>query len=127
METRTPRLPSPDHPITISPTDAQVVVRTPEGQAVATSAQALTLSEADYPPVQYIPVSDVDMSLLRSTTTSTYCPYKGDASYYSIDTPDGGIQDAVWTYEHPHPAMAAIAGHLAFYPDKVEITISDSE
>jgi uncharacterized protein (DUF427 family) len=127
METTTPRLPSAEHPITISPTGAQVVVRLPGGQTVASSSKALTLREADYPPVQYVPVGDVDMTLLRSTTTSTHCPYKGNASYYSIEGPEAEIQDAVWTYEQPYPAMAAIAGHLAFYPDKVQITIGDPE
>jgi uncharacterized protein (DUF427 family) len=125
METTTPKLPSPEHPISIHPTGARVVVRA-QGRVVANSTDALTLSEATYQPVQYIPISDVDMTVLHSTATSTHCPYKGDASYYSIDGPGGEITDAVWVYEHPYPAMAAIAGHLAFYPDKVEIIVTES-
>jgi uncharacterized protein (DUF427 family) len=124
MEARTPILPSAEHPITIHATSTRVVARV-NGRVIAASTQALTLIEADYPPVQYIPISDVDMTLLRSTTTSTYCPYKGDATYYSIDGPDGEIKDAAWTYEHPYPAMAAIAEHLAFYTDKVEIVLAE--
>jgi uncharacterized protein (DUF427 family) len=123
METRTPKLPSAEHPITIHPTEARVVVRA-QGRVVAESTGALTLNESGYESVQYIPVSDVDMTALRSTTTTSYCPYKGDASYYSIDGPDGEITDAAWTYQDPYPAMAAIAGHLAFYPEKVEIVVT---
>jgi uncharacterized protein (DUF427 family) len=123
MQTRTPKLPSAEHPITIHPTEARVVVRA-QGRVIAESTAALTLNEAGYDPVQYIPVSDVDMTALRSMTTTSYCPYKGDASYYSIEWPDGEITDAVWTYQHPYPAMEAIAGHLAFYPDKVEVVVT---
>jgi uncharacterized protein (DUF427 family) len=77
--------------------------------------------------VQYIPIEDVDEKLLRASSTSTYCPYKGDASYYSIAGPEGEIPDAVWTYEAPYPAVAAIARHVAFYPDKVEIVLSKDD
>jgi uncharacterized protein (DUF427 family) len=126
MTARTPKLPSAEHPIAIHPTPLEVLVRTHAGRVVAKSTQALTLNEADYPPVQYIPISDVDMTLLSSTETSTYCPYKGDASYYSVDEQDGEIKDAAWTYERPYPAMGAIAGHLAFYPDRVEIVLTGS-
>jgi uncharacterized protein (DUF427 family) len=125
METRTPKIPGPEHLITIRTTSERIVVRA-NGQVLAESTATLTLNEAGYPPVHYIPISDVDESLLRSSSTSTYCPYKGEASYYSIAGPDGEIQDAVWTYEHPYPAVGAIGGHLAFYPDKVEITASGS-
>ena len=81
---------------------------------------ALLLREAQYPPVLYIPRADADMALLERTNHSTYCPYKGDCSYYSI--PIGGSKsiNAVWTYEDPYAAVAQIKGHLAFYRDRVD-------
>jgi uncharacterized protein (DUF427 family) len=121
METRTPKIPGVQHPITIEPARHRIVVRAGD-RVVADTTAALTLREAGYPPVHYIPIEDVNQKLLRTSATSTYCPYKGDASYNSIDGPDGEIEDASWRYEHPYPAVAAIAGHLAFYADRVEIT-----
>ncbi|WP_041832462.1 DUF427 domain-containing protein [Actinoplanes sp. N902-109] len=118
--TNKPRLePGPDHPITVTPTQERVVV-TVAGKVVADSTNALTLQESTYPAVQYIPMSDVDTTLLERTGTSTYCPYKGDASYYSI--PAGGERsvDAIWVYEQPREAVAAIKDHVAFYPDRVD-------
>jgi len=118
-ETAKPILgPGPDHPITIERNPARVVV-TVAGRVIADTRNALTLREASYAPVQYVPRSDVDLSALRRTDHATYCPYKGDAAYYSI--PAGGDRsvNAVWTYEAPYDAVAAIAGHLAFYPDRV--------
>jgi uncharacterized protein (DUF427 family) len=121
MHTRTPKIPGPEHPITIEPADRRVIVRVGE-RVVADTTSALTLHEAGYRPVHYIPIKDVDQTLLRSSPTSTYCPYKGDASYYNIAGPDGEIADAIWTYEHPYAAVETIAGYLAFYADRVEIT-----
>jgi uncharacterized protein (DUF427 family) len=121
VATREPRVPGPDHPITIEASDQRFVVRA-GGQVVADSVATLTLSEAAYPPVQYFPMDDVEQGLLRTSSTSTYCPYKGDASYYSIAGPDGDVEDAIWTYVDPYPAVRAIAGYLAFYPDRVSIT-----
>jgi uncharacterized protein (DUF427 family) len=121
METRTPKIPGRDHPITIEPAGQRIIVRAGD-QVVADTTAALTLREAGYRPVHYIPISDVDQTMLRSSPTSTYCPYKGDASYYSIAGPDGVIEDAIWTYEHPYAAVETIAGYLAFYADRVEIT-----
>jgi uncharacterized protein (DUF427 family) len=116
-------LPSDEHPITVEPTGSRVVVRV-GGKVVADSRNALTLQESTYPAVQYIPMADVDQSVLRPTETSTYCPFKGDASYYSVETPDGQtVDDVIWTYEKPHPAMAEIANHVAFYADRADITI----
>ncbi|HEY4113886.1 MAG TPA: DUF427 domain-containing protein [Rhizomicrobium sp.] len=109
------RIPGPDHPIAIAPTGGRVVVKA-GGRVVADTRHALTLKEAAYPAVQYIPREDADMSVLTRTEHSTYCPYKGDASYYSLP----GAANAVWSYETPHPAMAEIEGHLAFYPDRVD-------
>ena len=121
MPTRTPKIPGQDHPITIEPAGQRITVRVGE-RVVADTTAALTLREAGYRPVHYIPIDDVDQTMLRSSSTSTYCPYKGDASYYSIEGPDGVVQDAIWTYEHPYEAVETIAGHLAFYADRVEIT-----
>ena len=120
MQTRTPKIPGQDHPITIEPASARIIVRAGD-RVVADTTAALTLREAGYKPVHYIPIEDVDETLLRPGTTSTYCPYKGDASYYSVAGPDGEIADAIWTYEHPYAAVDAIAGHVAFYADRVEI------
>jgi uncharacterized protein (DUF427 family) len=115
--------PSAAHPITIEPTSRHITVRV-NGQVVADTRAALTLQEASYPAVQYIPIGDVNHALLQRTDTQTYCPYKGDASYYSVKTSSGDVvDDAIWTYEQPYPAVAAIAGHVAFYPDKSDLTV----
>jgi len=90
------------------------------GRVVADTLKALTLREASYPPVQYIPRKDVDMTLLARTDHATYCPYKGDASYFSITVGGERSIDAVWTYETPYAAVADIKDHLAFYPDRVD-------
>jgi uncharacterized protein (DUF427 family) len=113
------KIPGPDHPITISPAESKVRV-TVAGKIVAESTRALRLEEEGYPPVFYLPRSDADMSLLVRTTHYTYCPYKGDCTYYSI--PIGGTKSefAVWTYEKPYDAVAAIKDHLAFYPTRVD-------
>jgi uncharacterized protein (DUF427 family) len=113
------RLPGSEHPITIERSGARVRV-TAGGRVVADTQHALTLRESDYPAVLYVPRDDVDMSLLERSEHRSYCPYKGDASYYSIGV-DGALRaNAVWTYEAPHPAVAEIKDHLAFYPDRVD-------
>ncbi len=109
--------PGPDHPISIAPAEGRVVVRL-KGQVIADTRQALTLREASYPPVFYVPRQDADMALLARSDHASYCPYKGDCSYFNI--PSGGSQNAVWSYEAPFPAVAAIKDHLAFYPDRVD-------
>jgi uncharacterized protein (DUF427 family) len=119
MSGRPVKIPGPDHPITVEPNPSRVVVKL-NGKTIADTRDALTLREADYPPVQYIPRKDVDMSLLERTDHSTHCPYKGDASYYSIPLGGERSKNAVWTYETPHPAMRAIKDHVAFYPDRVD-------
>jgi uncharacterized protein (DUF427 family) len=120
---RTVKIPDATHPITVSPTGARVTVRI-GGVTVAETDKALSLAEASYPVAQYIPLEDVDQSLLDRSTTQTFCPYKGDASYYSVKTPDGTTEaDVIWTYEHPYPSVAEIAGYVAFYPDRSEITV----
>jgi uncharacterized protein (DUF427 family) len=119
MSNREPRLPGPDHPISIEPRAGRIVVRV-AGIVIADSPNALTLKEANYPPVLYIPRKDADMSQLQLTDHTSYCPYKGDCSYYSI--PTGGVKsvNAVWSYEKPYPAVSKITGHLAFYADRVD-------
>jgi uncharacterized protein (DUF427 family) len=115
--------PTVEHPITINPTGGRVVVRV-NGEVVADTRDALQLQESTYPAVQYIPLKDVVQHRLARTETSTYCPYKGDAGYYSVTTAAGDtVDDAIWTYETPYPAVAAIAGHVAFYPDKVDVSV----
>src|ERR1700745_4258844 len=111
--------PGPDHPITITPNPARVTV-TVAGRIVADTRRALTLNESSYRPVQYIPRADVEMALFEPSDHRTYCPYKGDCTYYSI--PLGGQRsvNAVWTYEAPYAAVAAIKDHVAFYPDRVD-------
>lgn len=111
--------PGPDHPITIAPNPARIVVSI-AGQVLADTQSALTLREADYPPVQYIPLEDVDRSLIQETDHASYCPFKGDASYYSIPTGGERSVNAIWTYRDPHAAVAEIKNHVAFYPDRVD-------
>ncbi len=115
--------PGPDHPITIEPNPARIVVSI-AGRVLADTHNALTLREADYPPVQYIPLDDVDRAQIEETEHASYCPFKGDASYYSI--PAGGERsvNAIWTYRDPHAPVAQIKDHVAFYPDRVD-TISE--
>jgi uncharacterized protein (DUF427 family) len=119
MTAKPRKTPGPDHPITVQRAPGRVVVKL-AGRVIADTREALTLREASYPAVQYIPRKDVDMSLLERTTHATYCPYKGDCAYYSI--PIGGERsaNAVWTYEAPFAAVAEIKDHLAFYPDRVD-------
>ena len=121
--TRAVKVPDATHPITIRPTGSHVTVIVGGGK-VAESDNALSLAEASYPVVQYIPIADVDQSLLVRTDSQTYCPYKGDASYYSVQTPDGRTEtDLIWTYEQPYDAVAEIAGHVAFYANRAEISV----
>jgi uncharacterized protein (DUF427 family) len=119
MKQKPIKVPGPDHPISIERNPARVVVSV-AGRVIADTTNALTLREADYPPVQYIPREDVDLSQLKRTDRATYCPYKGDCNYYSV--PSGGNKsvNAVWTYEEPYPAVAQIKEHVAFYPDRVD-------
>ncbi|MFZ0385924.1 MAG: DUF427 domain-containing protein [Solirubrobacteraceae bacterium] len=120
MSASAPLIPGPDHPITIETSSAHVVV-TAGATVVADSSNALTLHEANYPPVYYVPLDDVDSELLESSDTTSYCPYKGEASYYSVRTDDGVVEDAIWFYDEPYGAVSEIAGHVAFYPDRVQI------
>jgi uncharacterized protein (DUF427 family) len=119
MQPKTMKVPGPDHPITIEANPLRVIVSV-GGRIVADTTEALTLREASYGAVEYIPRKDVDMSLLERTDHTTYCPYKGDCAYYSI--PLGGERsvNAVWVYETPYAAVAEIKDHVAFYPNRVD-------
>src|ERR1700692_4938603 len=110
---KTIKIPGPDHPITFERNAHRIVV-TIAGRVVADTRAALTLREASYPPVQYIPRKDVDTTLLERTDLATHCPYKGDCTYFSI--PLGGERsvNAVWAYEAPYAAVTEIKNHLAF-------------
>ncbi len=119
MEDKLVKIPGPDHPITITPHPARIKV-TVAGRIVADTTEALSLQEASYPAVQYIPRKDVDMLLLERSNHVTYCPYKGDCSYYGIPVGGERSANAVWTYEMPYPAVAAIKEYVAFYPDRVD-------
>jgi uncharacterized protein (DUF427 family) len=119
MSSKLMKTPGPDHPITIERNPSRVIV-TLAGKVIADTVDALTLREAQYPPVHYIPRTDVDMAALERTQYSTYCPYKGDASYYSITAGGERSNNAVWTYEEPYDAVAAIRGYVAFYPHGVD-------
>jgi uncharacterized protein (DUF427 family) len=119
MNSKLVKIPGPDHPITITPARRRITV-TVDGRRIADTREALTLIEAAYPPVNYIPRKDVDMTQLQRTSHQTYCPYKGECTYYSI--PGGGARsvNAVWTYEAPYAAVSEIREYLAFYPDRVD-------
>jgi uncharacterized protein (DUF427 family) len=112
-------IPGPDHPITVTPNPKHVVVIA-GGKVIADTRSALTLQEASYPAVQYIPRGDADLSALDRSDHHSWCPYKGEASYFSIPGIDRG-ENAIWTYEKPHDAVAEIRDHLAFYSDRVTI------
>jgi uncharacterized protein (DUF427 family) len=118
--TKPVKIPGPDHPITVAKNPARVVVRG-AARTLADTRAALVLREASYPPVQYIPRGDADMALLERSDHATYCPYKGDCSYFSIPSLGERGKNAVWTYENPYDAVAAIKDHLAFYSDRVTI------
>lgn len=116
---RTVRIPGPDHPITVEANPHHIVVKI-AGQVIADTRRSLTLKEASYPAVHYIPRDDVDMAQLARTDHATYCPYKGEASYFSIPVGGDRATNAVWTYENPYDSVAPIKDHLAFYQTRVD-------
>ena len=124
MSQRQIKVPGPEHPITITPTAGRVVVSV-GGRVLADTTEALTLREAGFPPVQYLPRKAVDMTRLERGPHHTWCPYKGDCAYFSIPEAGARGEAAVWTYEAPFEAVAAISGYLAFYPDRVEVRVED--
>lgn len=119
VATKVTKVPGPDHPIDIARANGRVVVKL-AGETIADSREALVLKEAAYPGVYYIPRMDVHMALLQRTTHGSYCPYKGDASYYSIHAGERTAENAVWSYEMPYAAVEEIKDCLAFYPDRVD-------
>ncbi|MFN8514210.1 MAG: DUF427 domain-containing protein [Thermomicrobiales bacterium] len=119
MTAKVVKIPSAEHPITIEANPQRVTV-TVGGRVVADTRDALTLREASYPPVQYIPRKDIDMALLERTDHATYCPYKGDCAYYRIPVGGERAVNAAWTYEDPYDSVAEIKGHIAFYPNRVD-------
>jgi uncharacterized protein (DUF427 family) len=123
MNARTRKIPGPDHPIAIEPSTLHLVVSV-AGRVIADTRAALELKEASYPVVYYIPRKDADMSLLQRTGHTTYCPYKGDCSYYSIPLGGERSTNAVWSYEAPYQSVAQIKDHLAFYRDRVDSSCS---
>ncbi|ONI71471.1 hypothetical protein BWI15_14915 [Kribbella sp. ALI-6-A] len=122
MSDKPVKIPGPDHPITVRKNPDRVVVKV-NGQVLADSRSALSLQESSYPAVQYIPRADVDFNLLERTEYTTYCPYKGEASYYSVLPLDKTGINAVWTYEQPYDAVADIRDHVAFYTELVDLEI----
>lgn len=112
----------PEHPITVEAAGKRVAVHLGD-EVVADTDDALVLREAGCEPVYYLPLSSVNSALLQQSSTSTYCPYKGEASYYSLVTAAGVVADAAWWYPEPYPDVAAIAGHVAFYPNRVTISL----
>ena len=119
MAVKLMKIPGADHPISIVANSSRVTV-VAGGKVIADTRSALTLREASYPPVQYVPRRDVDMAALTRSEHTSYCPYKGDASYYSIPAGGDRSRNAVWTYETPFEAMAQIRDYVAFYPDRVD-------
>jgi uncharacterized protein (DUF427 family) len=114
-------IPGPDHPITVTPADERVTV-TFGGRVIADTDRALVLQESTYPAVYYLPLDAVDAEVLEPTSHQTYCPYKGDASYYSLVDGEKVVENAVWSYVTPYDSVTEIAGHVAFYPQQVEIS-----
>lgn len=123
MTERTVLQPTAQHPITITPTGRHVTVRV-NGEVVAETDAALTLQESTYPAVQYVPLTDVVDSALSRSDNTTYCPYKGEANYYHVTAAGNTIDDVIWTYEQPYPAVGEIAGHVAFYTDKADVVVA---
>lgn len=114
------KAPGPDHPIAIDVHNGRVIVRF-GGAVVADTRAALSLKEASYPAVFYVPRSDARMAHFKRSAHKTHCPYKGDASYFDLEAGSKRAANAVWSYETPFPAMGEIREYLAFYPDKVAI------
>lgn len=119
VEGRARREPGPDHPIAVVDYPGRVRV-TFNGRLVANSARAVKLQEADYPPVYYIPREDCAWAHFRPSAHASYCPYKGEAAYFTLDVDGRRAENAVWSYEVPYPAVAGIARLVAFYPDRVD-------
>lgn len=118
------KTPGSDHPITAGPHTGRVTVRF-GGTVVADTRAALSLKEASYPAVFYVPRSDAKMEHFKRTAHKTHCPYKGDASYFALEAGGKRAENAVWSYEEPYPAMETIRGYLAFYPNMVSFELTE--
>jgi uncharacterized protein (DUF427 family) len=113
---------NPGHTVTITPTDVHVEVRV-DGQKVAETEHPVLLDETGLPTRYYLRREDVRMDLLRRTNFSTECPFKGHASYWTLQLGDAVHDGIVWSYEEPIPAAEGITGLLCFYNDRAEITV----
>ena len=120
--TRTIKAPGPEHAIEIEPTATEVTIALGD-VVIAKSKRALTLREDGYPPRHYVPIADIEPGLIQPSEITSYCPYKGDCSYYTVTTPAETVADAGWEYKQPYSAVEQIAGHVAFYADRVRIEI----
>lgn len=123
MSEKTVLQPGPDHPISVTASAERVRV-TAAGVTLADTRAALVLREHGYPPAYYLPRADAQMAVLQRTEHGTYCPYKGDASYFTVLAGGAELDDVVWSYERPHAAVAEIRDHLAFYPDRVDVEVT---
>ncbi len=124
MVERSVKIPGPDHPITVARSPKHIVVKY-QGEVIADTRNALELREASYGAVLYIPRADVKMGRLTRSEHKTYCPYKGECSYFSLPAGDARAENAVWSYEAPYESVAAIKDHLAFYADRVAFSEAD--
>ena len=111
---------NPSHRITVEPFDGIVTVVFADAMLASTD-KALILREANYPPVFYIPFEDIYFEFLKRSDSSTHCPFKGNASYWSASAAGEAANDVMWAYERPYDEMTGIKDHGAFYPDKVRI------
>ncbi len=124
MDNPVVKLPSAEYPITVNRSASHFVIVF-RGRTLADTTRALILRENMLPRVVYVPREDVNLSLLRRSTKETYCPYKGTASYFEPDVGGDSGDPIAWTYEQPFAAVSTIAGHIAFYADKMD-SISES-
>jgi len=112
----------PNYAVDITPRQTEVVVRIGD-QEIARSRRAVLVEETKHRPVWYLPLQDVDQNLIKATDTSTYCPFKGHASYWSVITADGTVDDAVWAYMDPYDECEPLRGYASFYTNKVDLYV----
>jgi uncharacterized protein (DUF427 family) len=120
------KIPGPDHPIAMAVNPKRVRARI-NGHVIADSIDVLVMKEANYPPVQYFPRTDVETGFLSQSALITECPYKGSATHYALDIDGGVIEKAAWSYEQPYPAVEAIKDRIAFYVGEIEVYEVDEE
>lgn len=112
-----------DRDITVEPTDARVIVKL-DGEPIVETSKALILREGDYPPVYYLPADALPAQRTRASEQQTYCPFKGYAAYYHLKSEKGQADNAAWYYPNPCPLVADIARHVAFWGDRIEVSVS---